>query len=218
MIFRLGFLLLFVSSLFAEQNMIKLPAPKLESDVSLESAINQRRSVRDFTRDAISLEHFSQLLWVGQGITDKAEELRAAPSAGALYPMELRILVQRVEGLDSGLYVYKHQAHALEAQRVPDVGYSLGDAAYEQDWMEEAPIVIFITATPSRTSRKYGDRTTRYLFLEAGHIGQNILLQATALGLGGTPVGAYDDDLLAKFLGTKQKPLYILPIGHPWKP
>ena len=198
--------------------MIKLPAPKLDGAVSLESAINQRRSVRDFTRDALSLEHLSQLLWVGQGLTDKAEGLRAAPSAGALYPMELRILVQRVEGLESGLYVYKHQTHELEAQHVSDVGYSLGDAAYGQDWMEEAPLVIFITATPSRTSRKYGERTTRYLFLEAGHIGQNILLQAVALGLGGTPVGAYDDDLLAKFLGTKQKPLYILPIGHPWEP
>lgn len=210
--------LLIAASLFAEQDMIKLPAPKLESAVSLESVVAARRSVREFTQDSLSPEHLSQLLWAGQGITDDKEDLRAAPSAGALYPMELRVIVQRVQGLTPGLYVYKPHAHALEAQRVPDTGLAPGQAAYWQDWMEEAPTIIFITATPSRTRVKYGKRTERYLFLEAGHIGQNILLQATALGLGGTPVGAFDDDRIARFLGTRQKPLYILPIGHPWKP
>lgn len=218
MFFRLSFVFVFVSSLFAEQDMIKLPLPKLESAVSLESAISQRRSVREFTQDSVSLEHLSQLLWVGQGITDKVEGLRAAPSAGALYPMELRVVAQRVEGLAPGLYVYKHQTHALQAERVADPGSPLGRSAYMQDWIEEVPVVIFITATPSRTRVKYGGRTERYLFLEAGHIGQNILLQAVALGLGGTPVGAFDDDRIARFLGTRQKPLYILPIGHPWQP
>jgi SagB-type dehydrogenase family enzyme len=218
MICRSVFVLAFTASLFAEQDMIKLPAPKLESAVSLESAIAARRSVRDFTQDSLSLEQLSQLLWAGQGITNKEEELRAAPSAGALYPMELRVVAQRVEGLVPGLYVYRHEAHALEAQREPEPGMSFGEAAYMQDWIEEAAVVIFITATPSRTRVKYGERTERYLFLEAGHIGQNILLQAVALGLGGTPVGAFDDDRIARFLGTRQKPLYILPVGHPWEP
>jgi len=208
--------LILATTLFAEQDMITLPSPRLESTASLEHTINMRRSLRDFSPESLSVEQLSQLLWSGQGITG-GEELRAAPSAGALYPMELRVLVQRVKGLAPGLYVYKPEAHALEVQRIPDAGYPLGDAAYGQNWMEQAPIVIFITATPSRTRVKYGERTERYLFLEAGHIGQNILLQAVALGLGGTPVGAFDDDRLAKFLGTRQTPLYILPIGCPWK-
>jgi len=216
MIGRSLFTLILATSLFAEQEMITLPSPRIESTASLEHTISMRRSLRDFSPESLSIEQLSQLLWAGQGITD-GEELRAAPSAGALYPMELRVLVQRVKGLKPGLYVYKAEAHALEAQRVPDAGYPLGDAAYGQDWMEEAPIVIFITATPSRTRVKYGERTERYLFLEAGHIGQNILLQAVALGLGGTPVGAFDDDRIAKLLGTRQTPLYILPIGCPWK-
>ncbi len=217
MFFRLSFLLLLASSLFAEPNMIKLPAPKLASDVSLESAIQQRRSVREFTDDAVSLEHLSQLLWAGQGITDE-EGMRAAPSAGALYPIELRVLASNVQGLDSGLYLYKPETHALEALSIPESGLAAGQAAYGQDWIEEAPIIVFITAIPSRTRVKYGERTDRYLNLEAGHIGQNLLLQATALELGGTPVGAFDDDLLAKFLGTWQAPLYIIPIGHPLEP
>ncbi len=197
--------------------MIKLPTPKLTSDVSLEKAIQQRRSVRDFTDEAVSLEHLSQLLWAGQGITDE-EGMRAAPSAGALYPIELRVLASNVQGLDSGLYLYKPETHAIEALRIPASGLVAGEAAYGQDWIEEAPIIIFITAIPSRTSVKYGERTDRYINLEAGHIGQNLLLQTTALGLGGTPVGAFDDDLLAKFLGTRQTPLYIIPIGHPLEP
>jgi SagB-type dehydrogenase family enzyme len=216
MIGRSLFTLILATSLFAEQEMIKLPSPRLESAASLERTISIRRSLRDFSPESLSVEQVSQLLWSGQGITG-GEELRAAPSAGALYPMELRVLVQRVKGLEPGLYVYKPEAPALEAQRMPDVDYPLGDAAYGQDWMEQAPIVIFVTATPSRTRVKYGERTERYLFLEAGHIGQNILLQAVALGLGGTPVGAFDDNRLAKFLGTRQTPLYILPIGCPWK-
>lgn len=216
MIERACFTLFLVSTLFAEQDMIRLPSPRLESGVSLERTISIRRSLRDFSPESLSVEQLSQLLWAGQGITD-GEGLRAAPSAGALYPMELRVLVQRVRGVANGLYVYKPEAHALETQRLPDIGYSLGDAAYGQNWMEQAPIVIFITATPSRTRVKYGERTERYLFLEAGHIGQNILLQAVALGLGGTPVGAFDDDEIARFLGTRQSPLYILPIGCPWK-
>ena len=137
MICRSVFVLVFAASLFAEQDMIKLPPPKLESAVSLESAIATRRSVREFTQDSLSLEDLSQLLWAGQGITDKAEGLRAAPSAGALYPMELRVVAQRVEGLAPGLYVYKHQTHALEAQREPEPGTSFGGAAYMQDWIEE---------------------------------------------------------------------------------
>jgi SagB-type dehydrogenase family enzyme len=197
--------------------MIKLPAPKLTSDVSLESAIQQRRSVRKFTDDAVSLEHLSQLLWAGQGITGE-EGLRAAPSAGALYPIELRVLASNVQGLDSGLYLYKPETHALETLRIPESGLVAGQAAYDQDWIEEAPMIVFITAIPSRTRVKYGERTDRYINLEAGHIGQNLLLQATSLGLGGTPVGAFDDDLLAKFLGTRQAPLYIIPIGHPSEP
>jgi SagB-type dehydrogenase family enzyme len=209
--------LLLAASLFAEEEMIKLPPPRLESAVSLERAINIRRSLRDFSPESLSVEQLSQLMWAGQGITD-GDGLRAAPSAGALYPMELRVLVQRVKGLTSGLYVYKPETHSLETQRTPNVGYSLGDAAYGQDWLEQAAIVIFITATPSRTRVKYGERTERYLFLEAGHIGQNILLQALALGVGGTPVGAFDDEQIAKFLDTRQAPLYILPIGCPWKP
>lgn len=217
MIYRIGFLLLFSINLFAEENMIKLPAPKLESAVSLESAMNQRRSVREFSEEILSLEHLSQLLWAGQGITGE-DGFRTAPSAGALYPIELHILVNHVQGLDAGLYHYKPESHTLEPEQYPSGNLSRGRTTYRQDWIEEAAIIIYITAVPSRTRVKYGERTERYIFLEAGHIGQNLLLQATALGLGGTPVGAFDDDQVAKLLGTKQKPLYIIPIGHPWQP
>ena len=132
-----------------------------------------------------------------------------------MYPIELRVLVHHVKGLDAGLYLYRNETHELEKLRLPEAGLNPGDIAYGQDWIEEAPIIMFITAIPSRTRVKYGERTERYINLEAGHIGQNLLLQATALGLGGTPVGAFDDDLVAKFLGTRQTPHYIIPIGHP---
>lgn len=206
--------LLTVSNLFAEDEMIKLPPPKLAGDASLEEAISTRRSVRSFTADPLTLEELSQLLWAGQGITSD-DGLRAAPSAGALYPVELRIVVKNVTDLKPGLYSYQPQGHLLTSALIYDLEDIPDEDTYRQDWIVEAPVVIFVTAEPEVTASKYGSRANRYIYLEAGHIAQNILLQAVALGLGGTPVGAFEDKRIADYIVTDRKPLYILPIGHP---
>jgi len=190
---------------------IKLPTPQQKSTVSLEETIARRRSVRSFTRKALTMEQIGQLLWATQGITDKVWELRAAPSAGALFPLEIFVV------LPEGVYHYDPHQHALKRTIATDQRRSLQSAALEQEFVSEAPAVFVIAAVHGRTSRKYGERAGRYVDLEVGHAGQNLLLQATALGLAGVPVGAFYDDRVAETLGLKKnmKPVYIVPIGHP---
>lgn len=194
---------------------ITLPTANKIGKLPLESAISQRSSVREFASTPLTLEDISQLLWAAQGITH-GEGLRTAPSAGALYPLELYLLTSRVESLANGIYHYDARHHAL--QRI-EQGNKLGKltaAAYGQLWIKDSAAVIIITANYERTSRKYGKRGQRYVHMEVGHAAQNIYLQATALGIGTTLVGAFTDNEVAKVVGVKdnEAPLAILPLGR----
>jgi SagB-type dehydrogenase family enzyme len=190
--------------------LIDLPAPRLQGDVSLEHALARRRSVRDFTEQDLTLEQLAQLLWAAQGITDE-RGFRTAPSAGALYPLEVYVVN------DAGLYHYRPAEHALAPLAAQDARQAVWKAGLEQDALRDAPVVFMICAVYQRTEQKYGQRATQYVHIEAGHAAQNLLLQAVALGLGGVPIGAlYEDQLQAALpLPADHKPLYLLAVGYP---
>jgi SagB-type dehydrogenase family enzyme len=198
---------------------VELPLPETTGLMSVEEAIAQRRSIRSYTDEPLSLQDLSQLLWAAQGITDPARKFRAAPSAGATYPLEVYVVVGSggVTGLTEGVYRYDPFEHTLENILRSDIRSDLVGAALGQTWVKEAPIDIVIAAVYERTTDRYGDRGIRYVHMEAGHVGQNLYLQAEALGLGMVVVGAFYDDQVQTLLRlpANQKPLYIIPIGHP---
>lgn len=195
---------------------IKLPAPQLKSKFSLEEAIARRRSVRRYHAGAITLSQLGQLLWAAQGITG-AGELRAAPSAGATYPLEIfAVLGNRTAGaLPAGIYHYQADSHSLAAHLHGDLRQELARAALAQSFVAEAPVDIVICALYPRTSYTYGRRGERYVHMEVGHTGENIHLQAVALGLATVEVGAFVDEEVRKVLKLEEqiKPLYIMPLG-----
>jgi len=189
----------------------RLPAPRQEGALSVEAALARRRSLREFAPRPLSAAELGQLAWAAQGVTH-GEGLRTAPSAGALYPLELYVATA------SGLYRYEPRRHALRRLAANDPRPALRRAALGQDCVGEAPAVFAITAVPARAARRYGAaRAPRYAHLEAGHAAQNLLLQAVALGLGAVPVGAFDDAALAQALSLpeSEQPLYLIPVGVP---
>jgi len=192
-----------------------LPEPRLKSEVSLEETLFQRRSVREYANLPLTLEDVSQLLWAAQGITTQWGG-RTAPSAGALYPLEVYLVVGNVENLAPGVYKYKPERHELVKVRDDDVREELAKAALGQIWVKEGAIDIVIAAVYERTTKKYGDRGVRYVHMEAGHAAQNIYLQADALNLGMVTVGAFYDDRVKDILGmpSNENPLYVIPVGR----
>jgi len=195
---------------------IILPEPIYDSDTSIEEAILNRRSIRNYTDQPLTLQDVSQLLWSAQGITGTSG-FRAAPSAGATYPLETYIVVGDVEGFDEGIYRYKPHQHVLVKVLDGEHRESLADAALNQQFIAEAPLNIVITAIYERTTGRYGERGIRYVHMEAGHAAQNVYLQAAALGLGTTIVGAFDDAEVTEVaeLRHEETPLCLLPIGRP---
>jgi SagB-type dehydrogenase family enzyme len=205
---------IFVMAPLAENKIIRLPAPNLTGSVSVEKAIAERRSIRQFADDSLSLEIVSQMLWAAQGITN-GDRRRAAPSAGATYPLKIYLVANRVEGLKSGLYHYLVDSHGLEVIKIQDLGNPLREAALGQSMIEKAAFNIVIAADYQRTTARYGARGGRYVHIEVGHAGQNIYLQAEALGLGTVAVGAFNDQKVQDLLEIKEEVLYIMPIGKP---
>lgn len=195
---------------------VELPEPRRSSEVSVESALARRRSVRDFAAEPVSLAALSQLLWAAQGITSN-DGLRTAPSAGALYPLEIYLVVGEAKGLLSGVYHYDPRRHRLLPQIVGDVRNALADAALEQEWVADAPALLVLAAAYQRTARKYGARAPRYVNMEVGHAAQNIYLQAVALDLGTVMVGAFRDRELKRVLRlpTHVEAVGVMPVGKP---
>ena len=203
-----------VSKAIETQAALSLPGPRLEGPLSVEEALLARRSVRDFGAGPLALEEAAQLLWATQGIT--AIGRRTAPSAGALYPLEIALVAGQVSGLAPGVYRYRPRGHALRLVREGDLRAGLAAAALDQGWIAEAACALVLAAVYRRTTRKYGPRGERYVHIEVGHAGQNVYLQARAFGLGTTMVGAFRDTevrLLLEF-GADEAPLAILPIGR----
>jgi SagB-type dehydrogenase family enzyme len=198
----------------ATAKVTKLPQPKLDGKLSLEKAISQRRSEREYKDEALLLSDISQILWAAQGITHPSG-YRAAPSAGALYPIEICVAAGQVQGLPAGVYRYRPQGHDLLHTAEGDKRAALAAAALGQSWVKNAPAVVIISAVYERTTRKYRDRGIKYVHYEAGHVAQNISLQAVSLDLGTVDIGAFYDSEVKKVLNlaNEEEPLIIMPLG-----
>lgn len=200
----------------AGRGRIALPAPQIGAGMPVEQALRSRRSIRELDSKPLSLAQISQMVWAVQGTTSP-EGYRTAPSAGALYPLDVYLVAGEVTGLPAGVYLYDPRAHELARVAPDDRRRQLGAAALAQGWIGKASAVIVLTAVFRRTTRKYGERGHRYVHLEAGHAAQNVYLQATSLGLGTTTVGAFHDERVKAVLELPQEtqPLCLLPIGFP---
>ncbi|MFO7558827.1 MAG: SagB/ThcOx family dehydrogenase [Desulfobacterales bacterium] len=203
-------------ALETEPQKIKLPEPRHDGKVSVEKAIHLRRSIRSYKAEPLSLNTISQLLWSSQGKTSP-RGYRTAPSAGALYPLEVYLFAFDVTGLNEGVYRYFPNEHAIALTRKGNVREELCKSSLSQSSVKNAPAVLVISAVYERTMRKYGQRGERYVHIEAGHAAQNICLQAVSEGLGSVVVGAFLDHEVNALLNSipEARPLYVMPIGVP---
>lgn len=199
--------------------MLPLPKPA-QRGLAVEDAIARRRSARSFLPQSISLSQLSLLLQSTAGVTGRAGDraLRAMPSAGALYPVEVYAAVHDVDGAPPGLYHYRPEPHALEPVREGQLRDALADISLGQRLFAEAALNVVLTAVAERTQRKYRHLTSRFVAIEVGHTAQNLLLQATSLGLGATPIGVFKENELARLLQldtAHEEPLYLIGVGIP---
>ena len=196
------------------EQRISLPQPEASGEISVEEALRRRRSVREFARGELNLRDVSQLLWAAQGVTAR-HGYRTAPSAGALYPLEIYVVAGNVEGLSPGVYRYRPAVHELILVVSDDRRKALARAALAQSWVRRTPAVIVLAAVYERTTRKYGKRGRRYVHIEVGHAAQNIYLQAVARDLGTVMVGAFDGEEVQDVLKLPDdhEPLGLMPVG-----
>jgi SagB-type dehydrogenase family enzyme len=197
-----------------QRQPIQLPGPRLKSGYSFEKVLGERRSVREYSNEALTLGHVSQLLWSAQGVTH-SEGWRTAPSAGATFPLELYLVAGNVNGLAQGFYRYRADQHKLIQLGNRDLRGDLAAVALGQEWMKGSAIIIVIAAVYDRATRKYGQRGIRYAHMEVGHAAQNVYLQAASLNLGTALVGAFDDKRVKEVLKlpSDEQPLGLMPIG-----
>jgi SagB-type dehydrogenase family enzyme len=190
-------------------NPVPLPSSATTDTISLEEAIAKRRSMRAFRPDPLPTATIGQLLWAGQGVTSP-DGKRAAPSAGALYPLELYVVTP------NQVMHYLPDGHRAQTRAVSDLRPELRAAAVGQSSVGTAPVVIVVAAVPGRLSQRYGGKAEEYVHIEVGHASQNILLQAAALGLAAVPVGSLDPSRVADILAlpADQTVLYLIPVGH----
>ena len=207
-------LLALTSCGFSQDDAVPLPAPRLSGEVTVEEALEARRSVRRYGNRSLTLEETGQLLWAAAGVTSP-RGFRTAPSAGALYPFTVYLAAGRVDSLSPGIYRYEPLEHALIGLGQGDVREDLREACLGQSCVGEAPASIILVARESVTTSVYGDRGRMYVHMEAGHISQNVYLQCQALGLGTVAVGAFAPEALGGILGLPEgeKALYVLPVG-----
>ena len=191
---------------------ISLPEPRLDGEMSVEQALHDRRSRRSYEPDGLTLEQVGQVLWAAQG---KSGRIRTAPSAGALYPIELYLVVGLVEDLEPAVYRYRPADHALEAVLHGDLRAPLRDAALGQAWVGSAPAALVVAGVVARTAAKYGARAERYVMIEAGAVAENVYLQCESLGLSTVVVGAFRDAAVGDVLelADGEAPYVIMPIG-----
>jgi len=195
-----------------------LPPPRTNGGTGLWEAIRSRRSIRSYGAREVLLPELSQLLWAANGITGEEAgwRFRAAPSAGALYPVETYVAARNVRSLDAGLYHYEAGAHALALLKPGDRREEWARAALGQEMCAQASLLFIWTAVVGRSAQKYGQRAYRYLYLDAGHMAQNVALACVALELGCCMVGALFDDELNALLdvdGHDETVVYMASIG-----
>jgi SagB-type dehydrogenase family enzyme len=201
-----------------KERQMNLPKPRLKGEVSVEQAIKHRRTIRSYLSKSLTLGHLSQIFWAGQGITGDRGYKRSAPSGGALYPMDIYAIVgdNGVKGLKAAIYHYDPHKHAALLITEGDFRKDVARSSLSQMWMAEAHLNLVITSEYSRITSNYGTRGERYAMIEAGHIAQNIFLQAEALGLRAGIVGAFDDEDVNRIMkiNRSHEPLLILPVGY----
>jgi len=208
-----------------ESTLIDLPVPALTGSVSVEEALQNRRSIRVYADTTLTLAEVSQLLWAAYGITQPIPDgpdflrggFRTAPSAGALYPLELYLVARRVDGLEPGVYWYKSETHQLMATPGGDRWNGLAEAALRQPHFETAAAAIVYSAIYERNTSKYGERgRERYVCMDLGHSAENVYLEAYALGIGTCAIGAFIDLAVKQVIGMTrpEEPIYILPLGR----
>lgn len=201
---------------YADAERIVLPEPRGYHGLGLEEAVEARRSARSYSGETLALEQLSRLLHAAQGVTAPRRGFRAAPSAGALYPIELYAVVHDVTDVEPGIYHYAVREHALEAVKVGDFRSGVVQAGLFQSFVGQANVCFILSAVFQRTRWRYRERTYRYIMLEAGHVGQNLYLAATSMGLGACAVGAFLDDEFNDLLGLDGKEeatLYVISVG-----
>ena len=194
---------------------IQLPEPRHDGEVSVEHALRMRRSVRSYADHPLDISDISQILWSAQGITS-ARGFRTAPSAGALYPLELYLIAGNIISLRPAIYRYKPKDHSLLGIVSGDRRSELSHAALRQGSIRKAPAVLLFCAVYERTTGKYGQRGVRYAHMEVGHAAQNACMQAIALGLNTVVIGAFRDTEVKKIadLAAEEQPQYFVPIGR----
>jgi SagB-type dehydrogenase family enzyme len=200
---------------------LKLPAPDTESGITVSRAIQGRRSVRRYSEESLTLAEAGQLLWAAGGATVDGitGPTRAYPSAGGIYPLEIYFASGNVEGLRPGLYRYDWKEHSLTEVIEGDIRPELSRAAYGQRMIASAPATIVITAMYEKTAGRYGERgRTLFVPMDAGHLGQNVHLEAESMGLGTVMVAGFAKEEVSKVLtGTQGEPVYMMPVGRPEK-
>jgi SagB-type dehydrogenase family enzyme len=195
-----------------DQSRIALPEPDFKGAL-LEEAIEKRRSERDYSEKEISLAEASMLLWAGGGITDE-HGFRTAPSAGALYPIDIYLVPNRVENASCGVYRYMPDEHELVLVKEGEFSEGFYNASYGQKHIRDAALLIVMVSTPERTTSKYGEIGKAYILIEAGHIAQNILLEGTSLGIKTTPVGGFEREKADDIIGLEEgKSIYMITVG-----
>lgn len=200
-----------------KSDVITLPQPHTDGGMSIEKALLERRSVRSFTNEPVTLEEVSQLCWAAQGVTDEKGH-RTSPSAMASYPLEVYLLAANVTGLPAGVYHYSPQGHNLtvvsEGNRIPDLfGASAGG---KEDWRKSAPAVFIVTGVFERINRIPGEDLSRFVHVEAGTASENLLLEVVSLGLGATYTAGFDANMTREVLApsSDETPIAVLPVGH----
>jgi len=189
----------------------------LDDVEALRRVIHARRSFREFTDEPVSSEDIADLLWAAQGITLPESGFRASPSAGATYPLELYVAADRVEGVDPGLYWYTPDMdRTVPTGLTGPLASTIAAAALGQEALQRAAAIIVVTAVFDRTTTRYLDRGIMYVHMEVGHASENLLLMATARGLGAVPIGAFYEDTVSSVLGLPpdHEPLYLIPVGR----
>lgn len=205
---------------YPDRKRVSLPAPDPPGNIALAEALRARRSVRDYIPKPISLQELSYLLWASDGVSGEYHGylFRTAPSAGALYPVETYLVANRVDELESGVYHYDVRDHALDTVRIGNLAFDIADAALGQRMCADAAVVFVWTAVFDRCKWKYGQRAYRYVYLDAGHIAQNLALAAVSIGLGSCQIGALYDDEVNQIVGVdgiEESVLYMSAVGHP---
>lgn len=208
---------------YAGSQRVDLPRRDFALKAPLDDILQRRRSVREFVLGPLGLTAVGQLLHASYGlrgyrhVDEQWAYDRYSPSAGGLYPLELYVATQAVEGLPDGVYHYDARAHQLELMYTALVHSQVADITIGQQMIRDANLVIVISAIFERTMWKYGQRGYRYVWLEAGHLGQNLHLVSVALGLGAVAIGGFFDDEMNRLLELpgEEDAIYLVCVGQP---